>query len=51
MIDEHDDWKVVLANLKRLSKAIGTYYQRHLRSKYDPNFSDLLLIAQNKDSS
>ena len=48
LIDELEP-KIVLANLKRISKALAAHYDKHLRNKYDPEFVDLLSIAQNRN--
>lgn len=50
-LTDEDDWKVVLANLKKIVKAVGVYYTRHLRSKFDADCADLLLVAQYKDAT
>lgn len=42
--------KMVLANLKRINKALASYYDLHLRTRYDPDFVDLLSISQGRSS-
>jgi hypothetical protein len=48
---EDPEWKIVLSNLRRISKALANYYEKHLRNKFNSDYANLLLIAQNKNLS
>lgn len=41
---------MVLVNLRKISKALSNHYERHLVSKFNPEFVDLLSIAQTRST-